>query len=213
VNNNCEYYPTMDSERDVSCRAPDPLLMGEIVPRLWIGNLQSLREVAKLHTSVTVISVLKSDTLLHFARTAVQQESIAECVRSHVEWELQDDAQADFVSPKLESILRAMDAALAVDDDDGNDASNNSNSIDNRGACLVHCAFGVSRSAAVCAAWLISRRHFSLPQALETIRQARPGASPNIGFIAGLRALEQCDGRVDAAIERLRPKNQGKETG
>ena len=161
-----------------------------------------------------MISVLKSETLLQFARTAVQEESIAECVRSHVEWELQDDAQADFVSPKLESTLRAMDAALAVDNDDGNDDPNNSNSsIDNRGACLVHCAFGVSRSAAVCAAWLISRRHFSLPQALETIRQARPGASPNIGFIAGLRALEQCGGRVDAAIERLRPKNHGKETG
>ena len=103
----------MAEERD-SNSAPDPLLMGEIVPRLWIGNLQSLRELARVPllvgTELTVVSVLKSEKLLQFARVAVQESSA--CIRSHLEWELQDDARAVFVSSKLEDILRAMKVFL-----------------------------------------------------------------------------------------------------
>jgi hypothetical protein len=31
----------------------------------------------------------------------------------------------------------------------------------------------------------------------------RPTAHPNLGFVAGLRALEQCHGDLNAAIERM----------
>jgi hypothetical protein len=31
----------------------------------------------------------------------------------------------------------------------------------------------------------------------------RPEAEPNLGFVAGLRALEQCQGNFEAAMVRL----------
>jgi hypothetical protein len=51
---------------------------------------------------------------------------------------------------------------------------------------LVHCRQGISRSAMVIAAYLIAFRSMDLESALETIRQARPAASPNAGFMAQL---------------------------
>ena len=69
---------------------------------------------------------------------------------------------------------------------------------------------GVSRSATLCAAWIISRKKVSMEIALETVRKARPEIFPNMGFIASLRALEQCDGDIDKAIERLGSKDKNK---
>eukprot|EP00980_Cylindrotheca_fusiformis_P014433 scaffold3845_cov67-Cylindrotheca_fusiformis.AAC.1 len=71
---------------------------------------------------------------------------------------------------------------------------------------LVHCAMGVSRSAALCAAWIIVRKKLSLQQAMDTIRAVRPEVLPNLGFIAWLRALEACDGNIEQARKRLRRK-------
>ena len=111
------------------------------------------------------------------------------------------------LSDRLEQVLEAMDESMGVQikgDEDKNIGGSERESSSK--ACLVHCAFGVSRSAAVCAAWLISRQGLSLEQALRRIRAARPEASPNMGFIASLRALEQCQGSVAAARKRLEKK-------
>jgi len=190
------------SSEEETVTSPDRLWMGEILPGLWIGNLQSLRKLNDLqHLAWTVISVLKSEKLLLFARTALQET--AETVERHLEWELSDDVQADFLSPRLEQVLRAMDAVL-LDDRSPHTTNIIDPATQNKRACLVHCAFGVSRSATVCAAWLLTRKGLSLQQALHVIRQARPHASPNMGFIAGLRALEQCQGDIVAARGRLK---------
>ena len=195
----------MDDEATIHDTAPvmlDQLLMGEIRPGMWIGNLQSLKELSKLpSTKWTVISILKSEKLLHFTRTALQE--ISSCIETHVEWGIEDESQADFVSPKLAQVLTVIDEAL----ENRNDAV-----PAEKRACLVHCAFGISRSAAICAAWLISRHAMTLPEALQEIRNVRPGASPNMGFIAGLRALEQCNGNIEAAIQRIRPRQNEQET-
>ena len=59
------------------------------------------------------------------------------------------------------------------------------------GKILVHCYQGKSRSCAVCCAYLMVHYKHSLDSALELIRQVRPIASPNSGFMSALRALEQ----------------------
>lgn len=58
------------------------------------------------------------------------------------------------------------------------------------GKLLVHCYQGKSRSCAVCCAYLIRFRGHSLSTALDSVRQTRPMAAPNSGFMAALQALE-----------------------
>lgn len=47
---------------------------------------------------------------------------------------------------------------------------------------LVHCAAGVSRSAAVCATLLAVREHRSFADALETVKKQRPRIDPHPGL-------------------------------
>ncbi|RYH02458.1 dual specificity protein phosphatase family protein, partial [archaeon] len=54
---------------------------------------------------------------------------------------------------------------------------------------LVHCYQGISRSVAVCIAYMIVRHNFTFTSALQTIRAVRPQAAPNSGFIATLKSL------------------------
>ncbi|CCW68780.1 unnamed protein product [Phytomonas sp. Hart1] len=55
---------------------------------------------------------------------------------------------------------------------------------------LVHCFAGLSRSVAIAAAYLMRERRISYEQAMSIIRQARPAAHPNEGFVKTLREYE-----------------------
>lgn len=59
------------------------------------------------------------------------------------------------------------------------------------GGVLVHCAQGVSRSAAVLTAYLMSHARFSFDTALSHVQQARPVADPNQGFRLQLQEFER----------------------
>ena len=58
------------------------------------------------------------------------------------------------------------------------------------GGCLVHCAAGVSRSAAVVVACLMSVHRFTLREALAAVRERRPIAWPNDGLLEELAVFE-----------------------
>ena len=69
---------------------------------------------------------------------------------------------------------------------------------------LVVCAAGVSRSCALVAAHLMLAEGCSLAAALASVRQARPAARPNRGFLAQLLALElRLRGERSATIYEL----------
>ncbi|XP_076853704.1 dual specificity protein phosphatase 18 [Brachyhypopomus gauderio] len=51
-----------------------------------------------------------------------------------------------------------------------------------RGRVLVHCSAGVSRSAALCLAYLVKYRHMSLLDAHGLLKARRPIIRPNWGF-------------------------------
>ena len=57
------------------------------------------------------------------------------------------------------------------------------------GPVLVHCYAGISRSASVVAAWLVTQFDVSLEHALDTISSVRPLIQPNEGFLAALASL------------------------
>lgn len=60
-----------------------------------------------------------------------------------------------------------------------------------KGKLLVHCYQGKSRSSAICCAYLIKYYHLTLESALNIIREVRPIAAPNSGFIRSLQEFEQ----------------------
>ena len=180
--------------------------MNEIRPGLWIGSLQALRVYDTVHDhdhrrilNWAIASLIDSDTMLQLAKdmiTTKQEER--HCQIQHICWKLKDKSDSLFVCERLESVLGQIDEALKQSDPGG--------------ACvLVHCAQGKSRSAAVCAAWLISRLGLNLREALDQIRSSRKQIQPNLGFVAGLRAIEQSNGNIHQAILRMNHrKKQGK---
>lgn len=169
--------------------------LAEVTPGLWLGGLGALKEIRKISRSWTVISVLNSALLKDFVQKCLDE---TECdtarVENRVEWDLPDLSRAEFLSPRLDDILRIIDSVIMTSSD-----------ANHPRACLVHCAFGISRSASVIAAWLLSRRKFrTLEETMNCLRRARQKVSPNVGFLSMLRALEQCEGNVSAAMERMK---------
>lgn len=71
------------------------------------------------------------------------------------------------------------------------------------GGVLVHCQAGVSRSVTFVTAYLMVAKRMTRDAALERIREVRPWAQPNRGFMMQLATLEAqlADGSV--AIDKL----------
>jgi Dual specificity phosphatase, catalytic domain len=176
----------------------------------------------------TIVSVIDSDRLIRLcdmflAQRNANSNDISVITRQEM-WKIPDKPNAKFVSQRLIQILQVIDEGLSCSsttisttaaDANATDSllhhnSVNENSIGSgmgdttiRKACLVHCAKGISRSAAVCAAWYMTRKHAALEEALAVIRRARPQAQPILGFLAELRAIQQSHGNIDKAMERL----------
>ena len=65
-------------------------------------------------------------------------------------------------------------------------------SVRDAGGCtLVHCVAGVSRSVAMCVAYLMKHEKLSLRAAFDDVKKRRPIARPNIGFFRQLIAFEK----------------------
>ncbi|THV08026.1 phosphatases II [Dendrothele bispora CBS 962.96] len=64
--------------------------------------------------------------------------------------------------------------------------------LEEDGRVLVHCIFGVSRSATVAAAYLMESRQWTSTHALNFIRKRRPCIQPNYGFLKQLDAFADC---------------------
>jgi hypothetical protein len=211
--------------------------MGEVRPGLWIGDLHSVTQLLDTRISCThhstrwtIITILNSSKLLRLVRTIVlryrnssnsNNSSPPNCeIVRHVEWILPDSIPANFLSPQLVNIVEMIQQALHSPHQDEeqlqlhgttttrNDIPSSPKRRIMTNACLVHCAQGVSRSAAVVAAWLLySKEACTTQQALHIIREVRPNVQPNIGLLAGLHAIERCHGNIDAAMLRIQQPN------
>lgn len=72
------------------------------------------------------------------------------------------------------------------------------------GRVLVHSVHGVSRSAAICLAYLTKFRCKTLKDAYEKLAAARPMVTPNIGFWRQLIAFEQAVKQTHGSVRIVR---------
>jgi len=66
-----------------------------------------------------------------------------------------------------------------------------SGAVKSGGNVLVHCFAGRSRSASVCAAYVMCHENIRLDEALMRMRLARPQINPNAGFMGQLNQLDE----------------------
>jgi protein-tyrosine phosphatase len=61
------------------------------------------------------------------------------------------------------------------------------------GSVLVHCVYGQSRSACVCVAYLMAKKHMTLLDAFNAVQTARPCIYINPGFMKQLGMFQNMD--------------------
>eukprot|EP00928_Gymnodinium_smaydae_P044219 TRINITY_DN29513_c0_g1_i1.p1 TRINITY_DN29513_c0_g1~~TRINITY_DN29513_c0_g1_i1.p1 ORF type:complete len:261 (+),score=34.05 TRINITY_DN29513_c0_g1_i1:61-843(+) len=145
--------------------------------RLFVGNLLAA-ESAELYNTVGITHVLTAAGRLDVAIP----ES---CIVAH-------EVLSDFADHPTANLLVQLEKAFAFCD----------KALSERGALLVHCASGVSRSVAVVVAYLMVKFSCTYEDALARVRVTRPCANPNLGFVKQLHILQDSHGDVQKALTR-----------
>lgn len=146
----------------------------EVTPGLWVGSLAFAQDSQTLE-GLGIVRVLTFGSRLN-----PQLEWHSGSILSQRGYEIEDHPCADLLGV-LPSALREIDKVMKSRKDGS------------QPGVLVHCASGISRSVAVCTAWLMQRQALSLQEALEKVKRARPQALPNHCFVQCLQLLETAD--------------------
>ncbi|KAF9559161.1 hypothetical protein CPC08DRAFT_763500 [Agrocybe pediades] len=131
--------------------------MDEVIPGLWIGDLQSALNVKLLKERgiFSVLSAMRGRITVH--ETFIRHQIM-----------LDDTEDADVLTHLLPAI-HFIEAELGK----------------GRGV-LVHCQAGISRSSTIVAAYLMYSKKINPEAALDMIRKVRPSVEPNQGFLRQL---------------------------
>ena len=167
---------------DAVHRSPSTWDAAKIFPNLWVGSLKAAQDS----------SALRENGITHILTVAARLEV-------QTDHDIIPEAnmlQIDIEDHPAENILEVLEQGLSFIDSKMSSTKKTSNGEDDNSAprvVLVHCASGISRSAAVCCAYLMIRCRMTYDEALNTVQESgRSLASPNFGFQRQLRCLEQC---------------------
>ncbi|DBA89125.1 hypothetical protein WJX77_003176 [Trebouxia sp. C0004] len=136
----------------------------ELRKGLFIGGLTVLKSAAELGIS-HVLSVINDMPDL---TTRVWQLSM-----KHMLIDMPDMAEANLL-PHFQQAVKFISSAIG-----------------SNGKVLVHCQAGVSRSACVVLAYLMTTERTSMESALASVRHVYPYASPNEGFLQQLQLWQE----------------------
>jgi atypical dual specificity phosphatase len=145
----------------VAFATPQSAHVSEILPRLYISDLQTAEDAAAL--SALGITHVLSAMPGHVALPPV--------LVGHAEQVPLHDTPFAELAAHLPRTTHYISRALRSSSD---------------ARILVHCAMGASRSVAVVCGYLIAAHGFHPAQALELVRSRRAAAAPNRGFIEQL---------------------------
>jgi len=134
--------------------------------RLYLGNISAARSSRSLsERRITHIVSVCSDPI---------PSEVPESGLTHLRIPVEDVDYADLLI-HLPSAVQFIDRAIR-----------------GHGVVLVHCVQGLSRSAAVVAAYLMYSRRINATDALDIVRRAREQVWPNPGFQEQLVLFELC---------------------
>ncbi|KAG1843142.1 hypothetical protein DFJ58DRAFT_805018 [Suillus subalutaceus] len=136
--------------------------MDEVVPGVWIGDLQSALDVKGLKEK-NIFSVL----------TAMRGKVTIHAIFNRYQVNIDDSANEDVLVHFLPSISFIQ------------------NELDKGRGVLVHCMAGISRSATIVAAYLMYSLKLDPESAVDMIRTVRPIVEPNEGFMEQLKVFHQ----------------------
>ena len=139
-----------------------PPQYSEIIPGLFVADMYTATSAAVIRElGIThVVSVLK-DGCPHYPQNL-----------QHICVPIEDKRSAEILG-HLDSITEWIQRALA-----------------NGGQVMVHCVWGMSRSASFAIAFLMANRRMSLDDALKHVVARRKIVKPNSGFMHQLRVYE-----------------------
>eukprot|EP01118_Nematostelium_gracile_P000978 TRINITY_DN1097_c0_g1_i1.p1 TRINITY_DN1097_c0_g1~~TRINITY_DN1097_c0_g1_i1.p1 ORF type:complete len:211 (+),score=18.58 TRINITY_DN1097_c0_g1_i1:190-822(+) len=141
-----------EQECDRVCSIHDPR-PNKVLERLFIGCQDSARNQLCLRNLKISHIVDMTGSKLHFDE-----------FQYHSVHSLEDSQRADLLSV-IEGCVSFIEEGMCLGS-----------------GVLVHCAAGVSRSAAVVAAYLMKREGMAVEEAVKTVQSARRIAQPNSGF-------------------------------
>jgi protein-tyrosine phosphatase len=138
--------------------------MSTILPgKLFLGNVLNVnrRQWLDQHGIVTIVCVARAEDVT--IKAEIRQ------TRTVHQFDIRDDVGQilDF-----DTIVPVIEDALT------------------RGAVLVNCAVGISRSPSFVIAYLMKTRGWTLEEAFVHVKRARPQIQPNDEFMAQLRVYE-----------------------
>jgi len=124
-------------------------------------------------------------------RAAVDKDLLASLNITHIV-NISGDITSSSVSDNIKCFIVKLNDSVfeSLDDAFWEAVTFTKNAIDNESNVLVHCRRGISRSAALCLAYLMQYRNMTLESALTLIQKQRPQISINQGFITQLKAKE-----------------------
>lgn len=149
----------------VQANSADRYAMQEILPRLWLGPFAAAGEHSKAKldaAGITHIVVVEPNVRCIWEGQGILYHRVP----------IHDDGTEELL-PHLGACFAFIDAAL-----------------DSKGAVLIHCLAGMSRSASIVAAYVVRARSLSHTAAVAYVQARRAIVSPNPGFLAQLSNLE-----------------------
>ena len=168
-----------------------------VLPNLWVGSLSAVEDNESLQQhGVTHILTVAGRLQINTSLDVVPESNrLTIDVDDHPSENLLEHFREaiDFIQGS------EIDGIAPVSFPKTNDES--SSSSKGKRIVLVHCASGISRSVAVCCAYLMAHFRLSFDEALEKIRVKRPLGNPNFGFHRQLRCLERCQVNLQKALE------------
>jgi dual specificity phosphatase 12 len=150
-----------------------PSSFNEIEPHLYLGNLTAATDIDWLkRTKITHILTVDSCPLPRKI-----QDALLNIKLKYIQ--ITDMPREDLLT-SFEDSNQFIKCALDVG-----------------GNVLVHCYYGVSRSATIIIAFIMKKYNLSFTKTFEIVKQKRRFVSPNAGFIAQLKLYEDMDFTID----------------
>lgn len=164
--------------------------MDRILGGIYVGSYQPLAanvDLKEKYKITHILSVIKGDLPPGIDR------------KYQIKRILIDDIPSENVVELFSKTNEFIDEALFPANIPASEDPKKQNS--HRGAILIHCSEGVSRSVTFTVAYLMYKYKLSLQNALHAVQRKRSAAQPNVGFMEQLKiyeeALEHHDYRND----------------